>query len=254
MVRQHRAEPAQGGPHAKARSSRLSPHPRMRASPPRRTTLVERTAINRANGIFGVSPPVGRPTPAGTIRSCHRTLVPVERRVGIVTDEGAPRTLLGTPVGIGDPAPDFACVMQDPSTWALASVGLADTPPVVRVFSVVPSLDTSVCAIQTARFDAAVATRAPSVAAYAVSVDTPYAMERACRALSGTVQTLSDYRPERSFGHAWGVLAEETGELVRAVFVIDARGTVVHAEIVPDLADHPDYDAALAAIDRATGY
>jgi thiol peroxidase len=189
---------------------------------------------------------------SGVFLVFEATLVAVERRVGIVTDEGAPRTLLGRRVRIGDSAPDFDCVVQDRSTLALESVKLADTPPVVRVFSVVPSLDTPVCAIQTARFDAAVAKRAPAVAAYAVSVDTPYAMERVCCRLSGTVRALSDYRPERSFGHAWGVLLEETGELARAVFIVDAQGTVVYAEIAADLANHPDYDAALAAIDRTT--
>jgi thiol peroxidase len=116
----------------------------------------------------------------------------------------------------------------------------------------VPSLDTPVCSLQTARFDEELARRS-GVTAYAVSVDTPYAQHRACRGLSGHIQVLSDYRPERSFGHAWGVLVEETGELARAVFVIDPAGTVAYAEIVPELDDHPRYDDAIAAVDRVAG-
>jgi thioredoxin-dependent peroxiredoxin len=159
--------------------------------------------------------------------------------------------LIGPAIAAGDPAPEFACVVHDRDTYAQWLVRLADTPAAVRVFSVVPSLDTPVCSIQTARFDTELAERT-GVSAYAVSVDTPYAQHRACRSLSGHIQVLSDYRPERSFGHAWGVLVAETGELARAVFVVDHAGTVVHAEIVPEIDDHPDYAAALAAVDRAS--
>lgn len=174
----------------------------------------------------------------------------VTRRRGLVTDDGAPRTLLGSPVAVGDSAPDFSCRVYDADTGALEPFGLAQTPAgKVRVLSVVPSLDTDVCALQTQRFDAEVAAMADAVAAYTVSVDTPYAMARFCRSAAvSTLVNLSDYRPERSFGYAWGVLAEETGELVRAVFVIDRQGRVVYEEIVPEIADHPDYGQALAAI------
>jgi thiol peroxidase len=175
----------------------------------------------------------------------------VQQRSGLVTESGAPRTLIGPAIAVGDAAPDFACIVHDPDTYAQRLVRLADTPAAVRVFSVVPSLDTPVCSMQTARFDAELAERA-GVSAYAVSVDTPYAQHRACRSLSGHVEVLSDYRPERSFGHAWGVLVAETGELARAVFVVDQSATVVHAEIVPEIDDHPDYATALAAIDRAS--
>ena len=90
---------------------------------------------------------------------------------------------------------------------------------------------------------------ATRVAAYAVSVDTPYAAGRFCRGTEiSNLTALSDYRPERSFGKAWGVLVEETGELCRAVFAVDRDGRVVHAEITPEIADQPDYAAALAAL------
>jgi thiol peroxidase len=74
-------------------------------------------------------------------------------------------------------------------------------------------------------------------------------MHRFCRGAGvASLRSLSDYRPERSFGLAYGLLVEETGELARAVLVLDAGGVVRHAEIVADLYDHPDYDAALAAV------
>jgi thiol peroxidase len=171
------------------------------------------------------------------------------RRTGIVTDGGVPVTLTGTAIAVGDAAPAFACIVQEPGSWAMREVGLDHAAGRVRLYSVVPSLDTPVCSRQTQRFDAEVAAFGDGVAAYAVSVDTPYAAGRFCRGVGiSNLTTLSDYRPERSFGIAWGVLVEETGELCRAVFAVDRAGRVVHAEITPEIADQPDYAAALSAV------
>ena len=171
------------------------------------------------------------------------------RRPGLVTDDGTPVTLLGRPVAVGDAAPDFHCIVQEPGAWTFRDVGIDDAAGRLRLYSVVPSLDTPVCSRQTQRFDAEVAAFGDAVAAYAVSVDTPYAAVRFCRGKEiGRLTALSDYRPERSFGHAWGVLVEESGELCRAVFLVDGDGVVAHAEITPEIGDHPDYEAALAAI------
>jgi len=103
------------------------------------------------------------------------------RRAGLVTDEGTPVTLLGTPVAVGDAAPDFRCVVQEPGSWTMREVGVDDAAGRLRLYSVVPSLDTPVCSRQTQRFDAEVAAFGDAVAAYAVSVDTPYAAGRFCR-------------------------------------------------------------------------
>jgi thiol peroxidase len=171
------------------------------------------------------------------------------RRTGLVTDEGVPVTLIGSEVAVGDAAPAFACIVQEPGSWVMRQVGLDDAAGRVRLYSVVPSLDTPVCSRQTQRFDAEVASFGDAVAAYAVSVDTPYAAGRFCRGTEiSNLTALSDYRPQRSFGHAWGVLVEETGELCRAVFAVDREGLVIHAEITPEIADQPDYAAALAAV------
>jgi thioredoxin-dependent peroxiredoxin len=172
------------------------------------------------------------------------------RRVGAVREGGQPVTLLGEPVTVGQPAPDFQCVRLDADTDAIVDVRLADTPARPRLFSVAPSLDTPVCAAQTRRFNEAVNARGQTVAAYSVSVDTPNALGRFCVSEGiANLTLLSDYRPQRSFATNWGLLIEETGELARAVFVVDAGGVVRYAQVVDDTWDHPDYDAALAALD-----
>ena len=171
------------------------------------------------------------------------------RRTGLVTSGGSPVTLLGDPVEIGDRAPDFRCDRFDADLDGPAPITLADTPATTRLFSVVPSVDTSVCALQTARFAREVAALGERVAAYTVSVDTPYALQRFHDGEGlGRMTMISDYRPARSFGLAYGVLMEEDGELARAVFVVDAGGVVRHAALAPDTWEHPDYDAALAVL------
>ncbi len=171
------------------------------------------------------------------------------RRSGLVTDGGVSVTLTGMPIAVGDAAPAFACIVQEAGSWAMREVGLDDGAGRVRLYSVVPSLDTPVCSRQTQRFDAEVAGLGDDVAAYAVSVDTPYAAGRFCRGTEiANLTALSDYRPQRSFGNAWGTLVVETGELCRAVFAVDRAGRVVHAEITSEIDDQPDYAAALAAV------
>lgn len=176
----------------------------------------------------------------------------MQRRTGLVTEGGEPVTLIGTPIATGDRAPDFHCLHWDGET--LSDVRLADTGARLRLFSVVPSVDTPVCAIQTRRFADELAAEAERLAVYTVSVDTPWALHRfadeACLA-AGTL--LSDYRPVRSFGHAFGVLEEETGDLARSLFLVDADGTVVYHEIAPEGFEHVDYDAALGAIRERLG-
>src|SRR5205807_5185710 len=148
----------------------------------------------------------------------------------------------------GDKAPDFACVSS-----ALEVVGLANTQAKARLFSVVPSLDTPVCSEQTKKFDQALATLKDQVACYTVSLDLPFAQKRFCTAENiSNMQTLSDAH-DHSFGTHYGVLIEGLAlpVLCRAVFVVDGAGTVTHAEYVPEVADHPNYDAALRALQAA---
>ena len=160
------------------------------------------------------------------------------------TLKGNPFTLEGEEVQVGQQAPDFTLVAND-----LSSVTLADTSG-VRVFSVVPSLDTPVCDQQTRRFNEEAAAL-DGVTIYTVSADLPFAQKRWCGAADiDKVVTLSDYR-DRAFGAAWGTMINELKIDCRAVFVVDASGKVTHAEYVPEIADHPNYDAALAAAKSA---
>ena len=156
------------------------------------------------------------------------------------TLKGNPFTLEGPALTVGQAAPDFTLTGVD-----LKPVGLADTSG-VRIFSIVPSLDTPVCDAQTRRFNEEAASLG-GVTIYTVSCDLPFAQKRWCGAAGiDKVVTLSDYK-DRSFGAAWGTMINELKIESRAVFVVDAAGKITHAEYVDEVADHPNYDAALAA-------
>ncbi|MCX5199516.1 thiol peroxidase [Streptomyces sp. NBC_00249] len=162
-------------------------------------------------------------------------------RTGVTTFRGNPVTLLGPEIAAGGRAPDFTVLGND-----MAPVRFSSLSGTTRVISVVPSLETPVCDLQTRRFDEALA-ELDGATVLTVSVDLPFAQARWCGA-AGTarVRTVSDHR-DLSFGLAYGVVIKEFRLLARAVFVVDAADTVVHAEYVPEVGRHPDYDAALAA-------
>lgn len=166
-----------------------------------------------------------------------------------VTFKGGPVTLEGAELKAGDKAPDFACLS------GLDRVTLAQTPAKARLFSVVPSLDTPVCSQQTKKFDEAIAALGDKVACYTVSLDLPFAQKRFCGAENvANMQTLSDVH-NHSFGKNYGVLITSLPLplLTRAVFVVDKNGTITHAEYVPEVTNHPDYDKALAALKAVAG-
>src|SRR5205823_3486874 len=137
----------------------------------------------------------------------------------------------------------------------LSIVSLAQTPAKTRLFSVVPSLDTPVCSAQTKKLEEALAGLKDQVAWYTVSLDSPFAQKRFCTVEHITsAQTLSDTR-NHSFGQNYGVLIEGLPMplLSRAVFIVDKSGTIKYAEYVPEVASHPNYDSALAALKTVTG-
>ena len=166
-------------------------------------------------------------------------------RTGEITFKGNPLTLAGEGLSVGQAAPDFTLHYFDDGIQELRLADLKGKPCLV---SVVPSLDTPVCAAQTGRFNRDLADLQDRINAVTVSCDLPFAQARFCGAESITnIRTASDYQ-ERSFGNDWGTLIEELKILARAVFVLDAAGTVVYRQIVPEVTDEPDYDAALAAL------
>lgn len=157
-------------------------------------------------------------------------------------------TLAGEAVAAGQAAPDFTChYFKD----GMQTLGLADLKGKPSILSVVPSLDTGVCAIQTKTFNEKLSAMGDKINAVTVSLDLPFAMNRFCGAESITnLQVASDYQ-ERSFGHAFGALIEELKILCRGVFVLDSDGQIVHAEYVGEVTEEPDYDAAIAALEKA---
>ena len=170
-----------------------------------------------------------------------------EERTGVITMKGNPMTLLGPGLSAGDAAPDFAVIDQ-----GLQAVNLASTSGKVRLFSVVPSLDTPVCSVQTKRFGEELSKLPDGVQVCTVSADLPFAQKRWCGAEGVEMTTLSDHR-SLSFGEAYGVLIKELRILARAIFVVDAADKVTYVEIVPEIASEPNYDAALKAVQDAVG-
>ena len=171
----------------------------------------------------------------------------MSERTGELTFKGGPLTLLGARVAVGSPAPDFTLLAND-----LSPVTLADSAGKVRLISVVPSLDTGVCDAQTRRFNEEAAALGANIAILTVSADLPFAQARWCGAAGvDQVQTLSDHK-DMNFGDSYGVHIKELRIDTRAIFVVDSNGTLTYAEYVPEMTDHPDYTAALAAAQAAS--
>jgi len=167
-------------------------------------------------------------------------------RPGATTLKGTPFTLMGPELKPGEKAPDFKLVDN-----GLKDVTLADTGRNVRIISVVPSLDTPVCDAQTKRFNEEAA-KLPSVDIITVSMDLPFAQKRWCGAFGvDKVKMLSDHR-DASFGTHYGTLIKELRIESRAIFVLDRSNTVRHVEYVKEVADFPNYDAALSAARSAS--
>jgi thiol peroxidase len=164
-------------------------------------------------------------------------------RKGAVKLKGSPVDLRGPALKVGDKAPVVEVVDN-----GLQPVKVGGPGDRVRIFSAVPSLDTPVCDLQTKRFNEEVA-KNPALQVDTISVDLPFAQKRWCAAAgAANVRTLSDHRA-LAFGDAYGLTVDSgplTRVLARAVFVVDKAGTIKHAEYVPDISQHPNYDAALA--------
>ena len=169
-------------------------------------------------------------------------------RHGAVTFKGNPLTLIGDEVKVGAAAPDFDLVCFD--AGGMQHIRKADLLGKPAIISVVPSLDTPVCQVQTKTFNQRLASLGDKVTALTVSLDLPFAMNRFCGAESiKSMRSGSDYM-DRNFGQQWGLLIDELKILARAVYVLDAKGIVRHAQLVKEVASEPDYDAAIAALEK----
>ncbi len=162
-----------------------------------------------------------------------------------VTLHGSPLNTNGDLPTVGSTAPDFRLVDGE-----LNDVSLTDFAGKKKLLSIVPSLDTPTCATSTKVFNERLGDR-DDVVVLVASADLPFAQGRFCQA-EGTadVKTLSMMR-SRNFAKDYGMLIEDgplAGITARAALVLDADNKVLHAQLVGEIGDEPDYDAAIAAL------
>jgi len=161
-------------------------------------------------------------------------------------------TLRGTPIhtngevpSVGAKAPDFKLVNGD-----LKDVSLADYKGKKKILNIVPSLDTPTCATSTRKFNKE-ASSLPNTVVLVVSADLPFASKRFC-----TTEGLQNVVPlslmrTKAFAKDYGVLLQDgplEGITARAVVVLDENDKVVYRQLVPEIGQEPDYDAALKAV------
>ncbi len=160
--------------------------------------------------------------------------------------KGTDVELLGNTVNVGDKAPAVTVVNSD----GLGDVTVGGAQGKTQLIIVVPSLDTGVCATETRNFNSKVA-GLDNVQATIVSLDLPFASGRFCSAEGIDKLTVtSDFR-NKDFANAYGVLLGGSvlaGVTCRAIFVVNTDGVVTYKEIVPEITEEPNYDAALAAV------
>ena len=167
----------------------------------------------------------------------------MSEQANAVTFKGNPMTLVGDQVNVGDKAPDVSLVGTD-----LGEKKISDFAGKTVILSAVPSLDTPVCDAQSRRFNEEAGKLGDNVVVLTVSLDLPFAQKRWCGAAGADhVLTLSDYR-DRSFAQSYGMLIKELGLLCRAVLIIDPQGVVRYKQLVPEVAEEPDYNAVLEAL------
>lgn len=151
-----------------------------------------------------------------------------------------PLELQGTPMQLQQKAPDFKVADQ-----AFKTVKLSDFAGKTVLLSVVPSIDTGVCSIQTKKFNQQVAALPQNVVILTISTDLPFAQKRFCQKEQvDKLQVLSD-AVWGDFGSSYGLRIKDMGILTRAVLIIDSTGTLVYQQLVPLLSQEPDYQAAL---------
>ncbi len=162
--------------------------------------------------------------------------------------KGNKLNVVGNQVTEGSKAPDVTLTGND-----LGDLSVSSLFGEVLIVSVVPSLDTPVCSLQTKRFNQELSKiQSKGVRALTVSMDLPFAQKRWCGAEDATnVVTASDYK-YRKFGEAYGCQLPDLGLLARSLFVVDKSGVVRHVEYVKELSSEPNYDAALKIVSQLT--
>jgi len=169
----------------------------------------------------------------------------MQERTGVFTFGGKPFTLIGPELKVGDTAPAVSLLAND-----LSPVQLSSYKGKTCVLSVVSSLDTGTCDIQTRKFNEAAGNLGENVVVLTISTDLPFAQARWCGAAGvDKVITLSDHR-DVAFGEAFGVLIKELRLLARSIFVIDKDGVIQYIQRVREGSGEPDYNAVLEAVQK----
>ncbi len=159
------------------------------------------------------------------------------------TLKGNPITLVGPQLAPGNAAPDFTLNKN-----LLETASLKDFAGKVKLISVVPSLDTGVCDAQTRRFNEEASKLGDNVVIITVSADLPFAQARWCGAAGvDRVVTLSDYK-DNTFAKAYGVFIKELHLDMRSIFVLDRNDQITYVEVLGEMTEHPNYEAAIAAV------
>jgi thiol peroxidase len=162
-----------------------------------------------------------------------------------ITLKGTPIDTIGELPKIGEKPPDFALTKRD-----LSDTSLDDFAGKRIVLNIFPSIDTQVCATSVRRFNVE-ASRLDNSVVLCISADLPFAHERFCGAEGiNDVLSLSSFR-SGAFGKDYGVKITSgplTGLLSRAIVIIDESGKVIYTEQVPEIAQEPDYEAALSVL------
>ncbi len=177
---------------------------------------------------------------------------PIERP-GAITMQGNPMTLVGRELKVGDRIPDFHVQTAD----KLQTVGwdeLSEGGAKAVLMILIPSIDTSVCALETGKFNRQVADLpADKIKVVTMSADTPFAQARWAKSEGvNNIQMLSDHK-DRTVGTAFGAQIKELGLLSRSVYLADKEGIIRYVQTVPEIASEPDYDAVLAAAREVVG-
>jgi len=156
---------------------------------------------------------------------------------------GNPVILSGNEIKVGDKAPEFTAIDN-----SLKPINLSDLKGKVKLISVFPSIDTSVCSIQNHKFNNEAGSYGDKVAFLAISLDLPFALKRFCGAEGiNNLKTLSDHR-EAEFGNKYGFLIKDLRLLARGVVIIDNNDIIRYVEVVPEVGHEPNYENALKAL------
>jgi thioredoxin-dependent peroxiredoxin len=179
-----------------------------------------------------------------------RVLMAAPERKGVTHFKGNALTLLGFELKVGEKSPAFTLRRGLAPDTAYT---LATDSGKIRLFNIVPSLDTPICDLQSRRFNNEAGKLGDKVVIVTASMDLPPAQERWCQAASvQNLITASDYY-DHNFGLAFGLRIAELGLLARSVVIVDGQDVVRYVQVVSELSQEPDYEDALAALQRVMG-